>query len=60
MHKPHSKVRREGLDALKAAKESTSEDDVRRNSKAVEAMTEELVKKCGDMLEKKKAEILRV
>lgn len=53
-------MRREGLDALKAAKESTSEDDVRRNSKAVEAMTEELVKKCGDMLEKKKAEILRV
>ena len=33
---------------------------MRRNSKAVEAMTEELVKKCADMLERKKKEILTV
>jgi ribosome recycling factor len=53
-------VRREGLDALKGAKESASEDDVRRNSKVIEAMTEELVKKCTDMLEQKKKEIMTV
>lgn len=55
-----SKVRREGLDKLKAATDSASEDDIRRNSKVVEAMTEELVKKCTDLLEKKKKEIMTV
>ncbi len=53
-------MRREGLDALKGTKETASEDDVRRNSKVVEAMTEELVKKCTDMLERKKKEILTI
>lgn len=52
-------MRREGLDKLKAAN-SASEDDIRRNSKLVEAMTEELVKKCTDMLERKKKEIMTV
>ena len=56
----NSKVRREGLDKLKAATDSASEDDIRRNSKLVEALTEELVKKCTDMLERKKKEILTV
>jgi ribosome recycling factor len=36
------------------------EDEVRRNSKMIEAMTEEWVKKAGEMLEKKKKEILTV
>lgn len=53
-------MRREGLDKLKAATDSASEDDIRRNSKVVEAMTEELVKKCTDLLEKKKKEIMTV
>lgn len=34
-----SKVRREGLDGLKGAKDSASEDEVRRTSKLVESLT---------------------
>ena len=48
------------MDKIKAAEGSASEDDVRRNAKQVEGMTEELVKKCGDLLERKKKEILTV
>ena len=62
------KVRREGLDKVKkgggeGGKEGgggVGEDEVRRNSKMIEAMTEEWVKKAGEMLEKKKKEILTV
>lgn len=53
------KVRREGLDKVKNV-EGVGEDDVRRNNKLIEAMTEEVVKKAGEMLEVKKKEILTV
>ena len=62
------KVRREGLDKVRkggggGGKEGgggVGEDEVRRNGKMIEAMTEEWVKKAGEMLERKKKEILTV
>ncbi|KAM3573107.1 hypothetical protein VYU27_004918 [Nannochloropsis oceanica] len=61
------KVRREGLDRVKRGGEGgkegrtgVGEDEVRRNEKLIEAMTEEWVKKAGEMLERKRKEILTV
>ena len=53
-------IRREGLDKLKKMEKggSISEDDIRRDSKKVESLTEQKIAKVTQLVESKKKEIL--
>jgi ribosome recycling factor len=52
-------VRREGMEAIKKAKD-VSEDDQKRQSEKVQKLTDDMIKKVDDMFAAKEAEIMQV
>lgn len=52
-------VRREGMEAIKKAKD-VSEDDQKRQSEKVQKLTDDMIKKVDEMFAQKEAEIMQV